>query len=187
MIEDGRLILTALEAALAAPEVWESTRKTFDQVLRSPRLHSLYRFLLGSFEREEDKREVRREFANIMTMHMGQEVDTILQIMESYYGPLINEGGPTGDPKFGRTLRGTQSLQRPLQDGFDGDRSAGRVLGQLMASEYVRFQKGGQPSMVESMLVKAVDQCRAQSSGKLTLKALVSLVQVKCWMVAQFM
>ena len=129
MIEDGRLILTALEAALAAPEVWESTRKTFDQVLRSPRLHSLYRFLLGSFEREEDKREVRREFANIMTMHMGQEVDTM--IMESYYGPLINEGGPTGDPKFGRTLRGTQSLQRPLQDGFDGDRSAGRVLGSV--------------------------------------------------------
>ena len=85
------MILPALEAALAAPEVWESTRKTFDQLLRSRRLHSLYRFLLDSFQREEDKREVSREFADIMAMQMDQEVDTILQIMESYYGPLIRE------------------------------------------------------------------------------------------------
>ena len=62
-----------------------------------------------------------------------------------------------------------------------------KFLDQSTVSEYVQSQRAGQPLMVESMLVKAVDQCRAQSSEKLTLRASVSLVQVGCWMDAQSM
>eukprot|EP00435_Cladocopium_sp_Y103_P021060 s3166_g5.t1 len=138
IVEDGKMILPALESALSGPEIDDATRRHYEELCRDLRLHRIYAAVLASYARIEDREVVYKDFSLLLVEWREHSVETTLKLLEAFYKPLVSEGGLAGDRDFSRVNLARQKDHRLDQAGGRKQRAIeGKLLG-VVGSTQVR-------------------------------------------------
>eukprot|EP00435_Cladocopium_sp_Y103_P022795 s2181_g5.t1 len=116
MVSSALTLLPTLQAALQGKDIRERTKQRIQGMANDPRLCQTIEAVLGCYDNDADKAEIRRDLADVLVDQFEKDGTHVNEAILKKYEPLWQEGGPEGDEHFEAVLpsRYRASSRRPL-------------------------------------------------------------------------